>query len=145
MQYFFCDACECLDPDAGNSRKHTIHESTYNYRRKKNPRKSSIPKHKGHKDKNFGLRRYEFGRELDSTKILKHPVQERTMSRARPQYPNPFEWDKDMVPSPQLRRKYINRSASKRNITKNKANIGSTNNNQLITNCEGKGTTYLSR
>ena len=68
----YCSACECLDPNAGNSRKHTIIKSITDNRRKKNHRKNSVPRHPRHLGKEnrmSKLRPQQFGRNI---KILQY-------------------------------------------------------------------------
>ena len=62
---------------------------------------------------------------------------------AKSTHPNYFDWEEEIFLNPQLRKKYMKRSRSKRSIAQHKANIRKTNSSQLKSVCEGKeGTTY---
>ena len=71
-----------------------------------------------------------------------HPI----YAHAKSTHPNYFDWEEEIFLNPQLRKKYIEISRSKRSIAQHKANIRKTNSSQLIqliSTCEGKeGTTY---
>ena len=57
----WCSACQCLDPNAQNSRKQTIDETVSDYRNMKNPRKINISKHRTYnKERRLGLRPQQF-------------------------------------------------------------------------------------
>ena len=60
----WCSACECLDPNSGNSRKQSIIESVSDYRKIRNPRKISISKQPTYnKERMLGLRPQQLGLE----------------------------------------------------------------------------------
>ena len=89
----WCSACECLDPNTGNSKKQTIYELVSDYRKIKNPRKNSISKRGRHKEEVMsGLRPLLFGKKSTISpipnlrKYSRYLGKEDRLSRSRSQH-----------------------------------------------------------